>query len=67
MSHRQALDCPCRPEIRDQVGGGRVYVHRRFGDGDGRETPSTRAPDRRCPTCPDNTYHFVGHPHLVAA
>lgn len=65
--HREALDCPCRPEIRHAVGGGRVYVHRAFGAGDGRHTYTERAIDRRCPTCPDNAYHFVGHPHLVAA
>lgn len=65
--HTETLDCPCRPEVRLAVGGGRVRVHRALGLDDGRPTYIDRALDRLCRVCPGNVFHFVGHPHLVAA
>jgi len=62
MRHEEALDCPCKPVYRQQVGGGRVLVHRRGDEGEGRETPSNRAMDRYCRLC--GTWHIVGHEHL---
>lgn len=62
MTHVEALDCPCGLETRDQLGGGRVQVHRDMGDSDGRRTDSFRSPDRHCERC--DGWHLLGHPHF---
>jgi hypothetical protein len=73
VTHVEALDCPCRPETRRQLGGGRVQVHRdleafvELGLDDGRFTPTDRAMDRLCRVCTVTTFHLVGHPHLAPA
>jgi len=60
--HDETLECPCRPEPRDAVGGGRVMVHRLLEDRQGRATEHNRALDRYCRMCGE--WHIVGHEHL---
>ena len=61
MTHREALDCPCKPVSREQVGGGSVLVHRDMGSG--RLNIAEAAPDRYCRQC--QSWHLLGHPHLA--
>lgn len=61
LLHSETLTCPCKPETRQQVGGGRVLVHRAHQEGRG--TVETWAPDRLC-GC--GSWHLTGHPHFGA-
>jgi hypothetical protein len=62
MKHIESGKCPCIPEIKNQVGGGRVLVHRRGDEIEGRETVVERHLDRYCRIC--GQWHMFDHEHI---